>query len=146
MTIDETVRLHATCVVVGRTGVLLRGPPGAGKSDLALRLVEAGARLVADDQTVLTRRGDALVGRAPASLRGLIEVRGVGIVRLPAARLAASARILWLVDLVDDDVDRLPEPASEVVLGVVLSLLRLRPFEASASAKIGLALTATRFA
>ncbi len=142
----EDVRIHATCVVVGRAGVLLRGPSGAGKSDLAARLIDAGAKLVADDHTVLSRRGDIVTGRAPPTLRGLIEVRGVGILRLPAAKLAASGRIRRIVDLVDGEIDRLPEAEEEMLLGVRVPSMRCRPFEASAVAKIRLALGATRFA
>ena len=75
-----TMLVHATCVALRPRGrswraVLLRGPSGAGKSDLALRLIEAGARLVADDQTELVRRGNSVVASAPAGIAGLIEAR-----------------------------------------------------------------------
>ena len=145
-----TMLVHATCVALrppgtssGRTwrAVLLRGPSGAGKSDLALRLIETGGRLVADDQTRLTRRGRALVATAPATLVGLIEVRGVGIVKLARGQVLARAPLALLVDLVAADrVERLPEPAEETVLDVDLPVLALAPFEASASAKLRLAL------
>lgn len=145
-----TMLVHATCVALrphgtssGRTwrAVLLRGPSGAGKSDLALRLLEAGGRLVADDQTRLTRRGRALVATAPATLAGLIEVRGVGIVKLARGQVLAQAPLALLVDLVPADrVERLPEPAEETLLDVDLPVLALAPFEASAPAKLRLAL------
>ena len=84
MAIRVTTYVHATCVALraGRSwrGVLLRGPSGAGKSDLALRLVEGGGRLVADDQTALVPQGSGLVASPPGTLAGLLEVRGVGIV------------------------------------------------------------------
>lgn len=136
--------VHATCVALrhGRTwrAVLLRGPSGAGKSDLALRLIEAGARLVADDRTTLGRTGEAVVASAPAAIAGLIEVRGLGIRRLPRGQLLARAPVVLLVDLVPSaEVERLPEPARETLLGVELPILKLAPFEASSCAKLRLA-------
>ena len=81
---SASILLHATAVAIDGRAVLLRGPSGSGKSDLALRLIDAGARLVADDQSELSRRGDVLMVRAPATIAGLIEVRGLGILRLDA--------------------------------------------------------------
>lgn len=145
-----TLLVHATCValrppratfVKGWQAVLLRGPSGAGKSDLALRLIEAGGRLVADDQTQIARYGKALIASAPAALAGLLEVRGVGIVKLSAHQLLSSAPLSLMVDLVSPErVERLPEPATEALLGVDLPVLALAPFEASAAAKLRLAL------
>lgn len=142
--------VHATCVALRPLGisssrawraVLLRGPSGAGKSDLALRLIEAGGRLIADDQTRIARRGKALLASAPAALAGLMEVRGVGIVKLGRSQLLSQAPLSLVADLVPPDrIDRLPEPALEDVLGVALPLLALAPFEASAPAKLRLAL------
>lgn len=146
-----TMLVHATCVALrpngtsaGRTwrAVLLRGPSGAGKSDLALRLIEAGGRLVADDQTRLTRSGRALFATAPATLAGLLEVRGLGIVKLARGQRLARASLALLVDLVAADrIERLPEPAEEALLDVALPVLALAPFETSAAAKLRLALT-----
>lgn len=137
--------VHATCVALkeGRNwrGVLLRGPSGSGKSDLALRVIEAGGRLVADDQTHLARQGNDLIATAPPTLAGLIEARGVGIVRLPKARLAARAPLGLLVDLVPSTkVERLPDPARETLLGIGLRVIALAPFEPSAVTKLRLAL------
>ena len=98
--------LHATAVAIDGRAVLLRGAPGAGKSDLALRLIDAGARLVADDQSALARRGDVVIVRAPAAIAGLLEVRGIGIFRLDAL---AEAPLALIVDLAPADaVERLP--------------------------------------
>jgi serine kinase of HPr protein (carbohydrate metabolism regulator) len=146
--IKVTTFVHATCVAlrVRRSwrGVLLRGPSGAGKSDLALRLIEAGARLVADDQIALIRQGDTLVGTPPGTLAGLLEVRGIGIVKLGRAQLLARVPIALLVDLVPDDrIERLPDPARETLLDVDLPIVKLAPFEASAPAKLRLALAQT---
>jgi HPr kinase/phosphorylase len=140
--------VHATCVALkaGRSwrALLLRGPSGAGKSDLALRLIENGWRLVADDQTHLARSGRALLATAPGSLAGLIEARGIGIARLDRTQLQARGRLALLVDLVrPDQVERLPDPAREVLLGVELPKIALAPFEASTVAKLRLALART---
>lgn len=121
--------------------MLLRGPSGAGKSDLALRLIDSGARLVADDQTELVRRGKAVIARSPARIAGLIEARGVGIAKLAGDQLVAQAPVSLLVDLASPEhIERLPESMRERVLGVDLPVLALAPFEASAPAKLRLAL------
>ena len=138
--------VHATCVALrrGRTwrAVLLRGPSGAGKSDLALRLIETGWRLVADDQTELSRQGKAVVATAPARIAGLIEARGIGIVKVGRDQLVRRAAVALLVDLVQPQrIERLPEPAREKILGIDLPVVSLAPFEASAPAKLRLALT-----
>jgi hypothetical protein len=88
-----TCNVHGSCVLLARAatalgapedaGLLLLGESGAGKSDLALRLIEQGAMLVADDQVELSVRSGRLIGRAPQTLAGLIEVRRVGIIRVP---------------------------------------------------------------
>ncbi|MDO8975573.1 HPr kinase/phosphorylase [Reyranella sp.] len=148
MAIRVTTYVHATCVALraGRNwrGILLRGPSGAGKSDLALRLVEGGSRLVADDQTALVRQGRGLVATPPGTLAGLLEVRGVGIVKLGRAQLLARATIVLLVDLVPPDrIERLPDRSRETLLGVDLPVVALAPFEASAPAKLRLALART---
>ena len=137
--------IHATCVALrhGRTwrAVLLRGPSGAGKSDLALRLIETGWRLVADDQTELSRQGKQLIATAPARIAGMIEARGLGIVKVGRDQLVRRAVVALLVDLAHPErIERLPEPASESVLGIDLPVVLLAPFEASASAKLRLAL------
>ena len=138
-------RVHATCVALrtGRRwrGVLLRGPSGAGKSDLALRLIETGGRLVADDQTELVRKGTSVVANAPGKIAGLIEARGVGIARLGRDQIVAQAPLVLLVDLASSErIERLPELQRKTLLGVELPVLLLMPFEASATAKLRLAL------
>ena len=137
---EETFLAHATAVAIAGRAILLRGPSGSGKSDLALRLIDAGAQLVADDQTMLSRAGDAILVRAPASIAGLIETRGVGILRLAAAPIA---RLALIADLVAPErVERLPEPSSETILGLAIPLVAVAPFEASAPVKLRLALGA----
>ena len=132
--------LHATAVAIDGRAILLRGASAAGKSDLALRLIDAGARLIADDQSELFRRGDSLIVRAPATIAGLLEVRGIGIVRLDAL---AEAPVALLVDLVPlETLERLPVRRTETILGLALPRIELAPLEASAAAKLRLALRA----
>ncbi|HXV23614.1 MAG TPA: HPr kinase/phosphatase C-terminal domain-containing protein [Alphaproteobacteria bacterium] len=133
--------LHATTVAFAGKAALLRGVPGSGKSDLALRLMEAGGELVADDQTALSRRGRELWATAPQPLKDLIEVRGLGIVRVPTL---AEAQVTLLVDLVTSpEIERCPDPEREMVLGIELPRMRLHAPEASAVAKLRLALRLT---
>jgi HPr kinase/phosphorylase len=131
---SERLLMHGTAVAIDGEALLLRGPPGAGKSDLALRLIDGGARLVADDQAELSRRGDRVWVRAPAVIAGLIEVRGVGILCLEGV---AEAPLALLVDLVPEaQIERLPEAAVETVLGLPVRRLAVAPFEVSAAAKL----------
>lgn len=125
--------IHASCVSIEGVALLLRGPSGAGKSDLALRLLDAGAELIADDRTSLRYDGGLLFASAPESLRGLLEIRGLGPVRVPAAAPAPVALILDLVPL--QEVPRLPEPRYDDILDVTLPCLSLHAFEASAAIK-----------
>jgi HPr kinase/phosphorylase len=132
--------VHATCVAIAGEAVLLRGPSGAGKSDLALRLIDgiAGAGLVVDDRTILTRDGQRIVASAPDGIHGLLEIRGLGPVRVTAA---APTPVSLIVDLVPmADVPRLPDPAFETLCDVSLPRLSLHAFEASAPAKVKWAL------
>jgi len=137
---EEAILIHATAVAIGGRAVLLRGPSGSGKSDLALRLIDAGARLVADDQTRIWRDGDVLLARAPKPIAGLIEVRGVGIVRVESLPLARLALIADLVAV--QHVERLPEPSGETIFGLTIPRVAVAPFEVSAPIKLRLALAA----
>jgi serine kinase of HPr protein (carbohydrate metabolism regulator) len=133
-----------TCVALPSDGVfkgvLLRGAPGAGKSDLALRLIDGGGRLVADDRVLVNAEAGQAIARAPQAICGWMEVRGLGIV---AVARADSVPLALLVDLVPHaEVPRCPEPAFESVGGVSLPRVKLCPFEASAAAKIRLAVQA----
>jgi hypothetical protein len=80
----DEANIHASCVAIGGRGVLILGKSGAGKSDLAFRLIDRGAVLVADDRTILFVEKGALHGRAPSSIKSLLEVRDLGIVKFPA--------------------------------------------------------------
>jgi HPr kinase/phosphorylase len=134
--VTDTLLQHATVVTIDGEAVLLRGPSGSGKSDLALRLIDRGAQLVADDQTLLRREGDRVLASAPPAIAGLIEIRGVGLIRVPAA---AVAPLMLIADLMaSSDIERMPEWRSETVLGVAVPLVAVAPFEASAPAKLRL--------
>jgi serine kinase of HPr protein (carbohydrate metabolism regulator) len=138
--------LHGTAVAVGGCAILLIGPSGSGKSDLALRLIDGGARLIADDRVELIRVDAEVFCRAPGSipekLRGRIEARGVGILPVPTAK--GDILLGWCVELVrpgasPDTVERLPNAEHKTLLGLEIPLLRLFAFEASAPAKLRLA-------
>lgn len=138
---SETLLIHATAIAIdtaaGPRAVLLRGPSGSGKSDLGLRLIDAGARLIADDQSELHRRGEAIIVRPPLTIAGLIEVRGLGIVRMDALAEAPLALIADLASL--DAIERLPARATERLLDLAIPRIAVAPFEASAAAKVALA-------
>lgn len=137
----QRIFVHATAVAIDHKGVLLLGPSGSGKSDLALRLIDRGGRLVADDQVILTRNGARLIANAPPALLGRIEARGIGILKLEGGQVWRKMPIAMAVELAPADaIERLPEPETREFLGVVLPLIRLAPFEASAPAKLALAL------
>ena len=152
--------LHASCIALGRAGapfgapgdagILLVGPSGAGKSDLALRMIAAGAELVADDRTALTPEDGSVIASPPPVLAGLIEIRNVGIIQLPAR---PWVRLLMVADLVADEMlTRLraparwePPPPFEHLESSALPLLRLDPFAAAAPAKLAAAAAAIAF-
>ncbi|MCA1907855.1 MAG: HPr kinase/phosphatase C-terminal domain-containing protein [Magnetospirillum sp.] len=135
--------VHATSVEIGGHAVLIRGPSGSGKSDLALRLMDQGAQLVADDQTGLSAESGRLFVSCPPTIAGMIEVRGLGILRLPHRDRVPLALVVDLVAA--KDVERLPEPSRTVFLGIQVPRLALCAFESSTPAKVRLAVTvATR--
>ena len=129
-------RLHATTVAIGGRGVMITGASGAGKSDLALRLIDRGAVLVSDDYTLLNRSDGLLLASAPATIAGQIEVRGVGILPLRHAGPISVAMIVRLAR----DVERLPEPMTRLIAGVSIPEIAVDPREHSAPIKVELAL------
>ena len=129
--------IWGTVVAIDGRGVLLRGPSGSGKSDLALRLIDAGAGLVADDRVEALREGNRLVVRAPDALSGKLEVRGIGIVDVP---VVSRAPLHLAVDLVPrEQVPRMPDPGAWSHAGVSVPLILLHAPDASAAAKVRLA-------
>lgn len=135
-------QIHATCVSVDNQGVLLRGASGSGKSDLALRLIDQGGVLVADDRVNVSNQGEQIIASSPTKIAGLLEVRGVGIIRLIHL---GSIPVGLLVDLVDSaDTPRLPSAITTTFQGIEIKHLQLNAFETSTPAKIRLALGASR--
>ena len=131
------VRVRGTCICIDGHAVLLRGPSGSGKSDLALRLIDGGGELVADDYTEVEQDSGGLIATAPATIRGLLEVRGLGVIAVGAR---PAARLVAVIDLVPlAYMDRMPEPQQVRILEIQLPGFRLFPFEASAAAKVRLA-------
>ncbi len=116
----EVETVHASCVALGGRAVLIRGASGRGKSGLALRLMALGAGLVADDRTRLWRMGTCVMADAPDTIRGRIEARGFGILRLPATGPCALALV---VDLDRVETDRLPPLRKTRIAGVALPLV-----------------------
>ena len=109
---DELV-LQATAVAIGGRALVIEGPPGAGKSTLALALIDRGAKLIGDDGVTLTAKNGRLVASPPPNIAGKLEIRGVGIVELPVV----NAPVALLLSLAQDS-ERLPEkPSRRVILG-----------------------------
>lgn len=132
-----TELVHATTVAIGGRGVLIAGPSGSGKSDLALRLIDRGATLVADDQTIVRAEAGQAIATAPATIIGQIEVRSVGIL---AIGTAADVPVRLCVALAES-TERLPTPRTRRIAGISLPELTLDPRPASAPIKVELALT-----
>ncbi len=142
----ETLQVHATCVAIDGQAVLLTGPPGAGKSDLALRLIDQPgfglggplktARLISDDQVILRKAGAGLTAAAPVSIKGLLEVRGLGPMPVPVLESAPLALVVRLER--GGAFERLPETEamSQTYLGIAVPLIRLDALWASAPARI----------
>ncbi|MEA3388387.1 HPr kinase/phosphorylase [Sphingobium sp. CCH11-B1] len=131
--------LHATSVAIDGRAVLLMGPSGSGKSDLALRLIDRGAMLVSDDYTLVKRVDGTLIATAPATIAGKMEVRGIGIVDLPTA---GEAPVALLIDLLET-IDRMPfDMRRRTLAGIDVPIARVAPFEISAAIKVELALKA----
>jgi HPr kinase/phosphorylase len=140
-------RMHATVIAVGHRAVIIRGPSGSGKSDLALRslavaasqLIASPARLVADDQVIVTRTGLSLTVTVPQTLLGRLEIRGLGIIEVDPEQ---DAKAVLVVDLVDkSQIDRYPDPWPTVdLLGLSVPRLMISAFEASAPLKLLVAL------
>ncbi|HUQ35247.1 MAG TPA: HPr kinase/phosphatase C-terminal domain-containing protein [Aestuariivirga sp.] len=145
---QSQIFLHGTCVSVGGEGVLILGEPGSGKSGLALRLIdEPGygissvllrSELVADDQVIVTRDQDRLVASAPASLRGKLEIRGLGIVTLATQ---PSVPLTLVVKLQEHSaIERLPDRATFDILGLALPRVEIDAKMAAAPARLRAAL------
>lgn len=134
--------IYATCISIKKAGILLLGKSGMGKSDLALRLIEnKGAVLVADDRTDICLKDGTIYAYAPDNIKGLLEVRGVGIVKIPYIE---DIPVKMAVELVDsaEKVERMPEAEFFKFKGCRIPLIKLCAFEVSAADKIVIKLKA----
>jgi serine kinase of HPr protein (carbohydrate metabolism regulator) len=130
--------LHASCVAIKGLGVLIEGRSGEGKSDLALRLIDRGAALVADDSTICQRQEGKLQACPPANIAGKIEVRGIGIVEMPFVERVPVALLIVILD----SPPRFPEDQrTRRIAGVDVPVLALAALEPSAPIKVELALS-----
>jgi serine kinase of HPr protein (carbohydrate metabolism regulator) len=129
--------IHATTVAIDSRAVLITGPSGSGKSDLALRLLDRGFILVSDDQTLVRREGDRLLASPPMQIAGKLEVRGIGIVEMETV---SDIPVALLVELTSD-IPRLPDDSRELsILGICVPLVTIDAMTASAPSKVALAL------
>ena len=133
------IKVHASVVAINGQGVMLRGPSGAGKSDLSLRLIDEGAELVSDDYVELYPQESQIIVKAPPSIQGLMEVRGLGLIKLPFRHEVPLAIVFDLTPR--KNIDRLPpRDALFFADGVSVPLLRIEGLVPSSTAKIRLAL------
>ncbi|WP_424832663.1 HPr kinase/phosphorylase [Ruegeria sp.] len=116
----EAACVHASCVAVLRQGVLIVGPSGAGKSGLALHMMALGAQLVGDDRIDLAEDAGRVIADAPPAIRGLVEARGIGLLR---ADTAGPVPVSVVVDLGQETSKRLPDPMTVPVLRQTVPLL-----------------------
>lgn len=119
----KELTVHGTSVSIDKTGILITGKPGSGKSSLALQLIDRGALLVSDDQTIITHENDHLFLSPPPNIKGLVEVRGVGICTFPFEN---KSRLSLCVELCEgEELERLPDPHFVEYHGVKIPLLKL---------------------
>lgn len=135
---SETI--HATTVALDGRAVMITGISGSGKSDLALQLIDRGFVLVADDQTIVKRRDTSLFASAPATIRGKLEIRGIGIVTMPVVEDVA---VTLMVELTSS-VQRFPDEARQrIICGLPIPAISIDAQTASAAAKVALCLART---
>ena len=129
--------MHASCVALDGRAVLICGPSGSGKSDLALQLIDRGFTLVADDQTIVRKQGLRLLASAPPTIHGKLEIRGIGIVDMTTV---SDVQVALTVDLASE-IQRLPDDSrTRKILELPVPLINIDAKTASAPSKVALAL------
>ena len=132
----KSKNIHANTVCVKDKGIIIIGPSGSGKSDLTLRLIlKYNAVLVADDRTIVEYVNGVLKAKCPQNIKGLLEVRSVGICKFKAK---ASAKVSLVIKLVSppSKIERMPETKTMEILGVKIPTIELCAFETSAAEKV----------
>jgi serine kinase of HPr protein (carbohydrate metabolism regulator) len=128
---------HASSVAKDGRAVLISGPSGSGKSDLALRLLDYGFTLVSDDRTIVRKQGGKLIASAPDTIKGKLEIRGLGIVDMETV---ADVPVALVVELTSD-IQRMPDDDAErLILGAGIPMISIDALTASAPSKVALAL------
>lgn len=135
-----TLQTHATAIEWENVGILIRGAPGSGKTELALKLIGAGATLIADDQVILNNEENKMMASCPPQLTGLMEIKAIGIVEM---NHKVETTVGLVIDLVDNE-EAVPEPEVAEILGIHLPLLRLNPFYLASTQKVRLAVNLIR--
>lgn len=134
---EDAQQIHATAVAIDKHGIMIVGPSGSGKSDLAIRLIDRGARLISDDQVLASRQENIVILNAPASIAGKIELHSVGIFDIP---FVSDIRLVMIVHLTHD-AERFPMDAQlELLCGMNISSINLDGRTSSAPIKVEMAL------
>ena len=126
-------RVHGTAIALEDRGVLLTGPSGSGKSDLALRLIDSGATLISDDQTICERRKNEIFLFPHKKIHGLIEVRGVGLIKVP---FIENVKLNMIVQLIDKPPERIPKKEEKKLLNLNIKFIKIIGKEASSTVKV----------
>lgn len=129
-----SLNIHATCVNINSKGILILGDSGSGKSDLALRLITMfSAKLVSDDRTDIFSDSGAIKAKAPNTLKGLLEVRGIGIIKQEYLK---ETTVDLVIKLTADKIERMPLPQNYKIEDIEVPMFLLNPFESSAPSKV----------
>ena len=131
----KTRRVHSTSVVIEDAGVMITGKSGFGKSDLALRLIDSGATLISDDVTICETVGNSIFLFPPNEIRGLLEVRELGIMTVPYIE---NIKLSLVVELVEKEIDRLPQQSFTNLLNIKIQKIKIQGKNSSSVAKIKL--------
>lgn len=138
---DTSIITHAGCALIGQSACLFLGPSGSGKSDLLLRLIDDGAMLISDDQVLLSRDAEHIIAQPPEKIAGLLEVRGLGVIRVKYTEQAPLTHVFKLV--ARDAIERMPDPHFYDCLGMQLPLHYIHAFDNSVIMKIRLMMNET---